>query len=131
MDRSDGSVWVTGVREQESAAGRLLDGIEKRTGRLPISKKFREFLIEPRVWAITRKYDQNGALLFDIPRGGFSLDIDQGDGSLWIGGKETVYHCSRKGTILGWARSLAPDQKYVAVVPGPGQRREGAPSNSR
>ncbi len=131
VDGLDGSVWVTGVASQQSVARRLLEAIEKRTGRLPIGKTTREFLTRPRVWSRTRKYDQNGALLREIGRGGFSLDIDQASGSLWIGGKQKVYHYSRQGTLLGQARGVAPDQKYVAVVPGHGQHKGYAPPNSR
>ena len=67
VDRADGSVWITGEKIQNSAAGRMLGTIETRTGHLPIGKKFREFLMRPRVWSITRKYDMKGALLCDFP----------------------------------------------------------------
>jgi hypothetical protein len=121
VDRSDGSVWVTGGASQPSATRRLLDATEKHTGRLPIGKKIREFLTRPRAWSRTCKYDQNGAPLCEIARGGFSLEIDQADGSLWIGGKQQISHYSRQGTILAQSRGVAPDQKYVAIVPRPGE----------
>jgi hypothetical protein len=92
VERSDETVWVTGGASQESVVRRLLDAIEKRTGRLPVGKRIREFLTRPRVWSRTHKYDQNGALLCEIRRGGFSLEVDQADASLWIGGREKVYH---------------------------------------
>jgi hypothetical protein len=128
---SDGTVWVTGVASEPSVSQRLLDATEKLTGRLPIGKKIREFLSRPRVWFRTRNYDQKGALLCEIRRGGFSLDIDQANGSLWVGGREKVYHYSRQGTLLGQASGVSPDQKYVAVVPGQGKLNEHAPPNSR
>ena len=121
VDRSDGSVWVTGVAFQQSASQRLLGSIEKRTGRLPTGKGLRDFLTRPRVWSRTHRYDQNGALQREIGRGGFSLDIDQADGSLWIGGSEKVYHYSRQGTALGQSGGVSSNQKYIAVVPGVGR----------
>jgi hypothetical protein len=122
VDHSDGTVWITGIGTQESAMRRVLGAVEKRTGQLPIGKKIRELLTRPSVWSRTRKYEQNGGLLCEIRQGGFSLDIDQVDGSLWIGGKQKVFHYTRQGTILGQASGISPDQKYVAVVPGRGEQ---------
>ena len=124
VDSSDGSIWATGVVVQESAIRRLLDATERRIGRLPIGNKIRELLTGPRVWFRTRKYDQNGGVLCEVRQGGFSLEIDQADGSLWIGGRQKVYHYSRRGTILGQGSGISPDQKYVAIVP---ERREHKP----
>jgi hypothetical protein len=67
----------------------------------------------------------------EIGQGGFSLDIDQADGSLWIGGMQKVFHYSRQGTALGQSSRASSNQKYVAVVPGSGQPNEQhAPRNS-
>jgi hypothetical protein len=118
VDRSDGSVWVTGAKGEKSAASRVLDSIEKRTGHLPIGKKLRDFATRARAWYGTYRYDSNGALLCKIDRGGFSLDIEQTGGSVWIGGSEKVYHYSRQGKILGYSRGGSSNQKYVVVVPG-------------
>jgi hypothetical protein len=130
VDRSDGSVWVTGSASKRSATQRLLDSIEKRTGRLAIGKWVPALLTRPRVWSRTHRHDQSGALQCDIGQGGFSLDIDQADGSLWIGGTQKVYHYSRQGTALGQSSRASSNQKYVAVVPGSGQPDERhAPTN--
>ncbi|HYG35710.1 MAG TPA: hypothetical protein VEC99_13045, partial [Clostridia bacterium] len=80
VDRSNGSIWVTGVAGNKSPTHRLLDSIEKHTGRLPTGKWLRDLLQHPIVRYKTQKYDTNGALHCEIPRGGFSLDIDQADG---------------------------------------------------
>lgn len=131
VDRSDGSVWVTGAAIREPATKRVLESIEKRTGRLPTGKALRDFLTAPRVSAKTHKYDQNGVLRGEIGRGGFSLDIDQSDGSLWIGGSEKIYRYSRQGTALGQSSGGSSNQKYIAVVPGSGQTMEQhVPANS-
>lgn len=121
VDRSDGSVWVTGGAYKESALKSLLDSIKKRTGKLPTGKSVRDFLTRPRVWSKTCKYDSEGALQHEITRGGFSLDIDRTDGSLWIGGNKKVYRYSSQGIPLGRSRASASNQKYIAVIPGRGQ----------
>jgi hypothetical protein len=117
VDRSEGSVWVTGVGVSESTTTRLLESIEKRTGRLPTGKQLRAYLTRPIVRPRTHKYDGNGALQCEMKKGGFSLDLDPADGSAWIGGCEKVYHYSRQGALLGQLSGLASDQKYVVVVP--------------
>jgi hypothetical protein len=124
VDRSDGTVWVTGGAAKETATKRFLDSIEKRTGQLPTGKSVRDFLTRPRVWSKTHKYDQNGGLQREINRGGFSLDIDHADGSVWIGGSEQVYRYSRQGTLLGRSGGASANQKYIVVIPGSGQPME-------
>jgi len=124
VDRSDRSAWVTGGASKETATKRFLESIEKRIGHLPTGKSVRDFLTRPSVWSRTHKYDQNGVLQQEISRGGFSLDIDQTDGSLWIGGNEKVYRYSRQGTILGHSGGASSNQKYIVVVPGRGQPQE-------
>jgi hypothetical protein len=116
VDRSDGSVWVTGGGAKETATKRFLDSIEKRTGQLPTGKSVRDFLTRPSRWSKTQKYDQNGILQCEISQGGFSLDIDQSDGSVWIGGSEKVYRYSRQGKTLGHSGGASPNQKYIVVI---------------
>jgi hypothetical protein len=131
VDHSDGSVWVTGSDWKQPGTKRFLDSLEKRTGRLPIGTRLRDFLTRYRGRSKTQKYDRNGVLQCEIGRGGFSLDIDQADGSLWIGGAEKVYRYSRQGKALGQSPGTAPHQKYVAVIPGTGQPKEPpAPAKS-
>lgn len=119
VDRSDGSVWVTGGTAQPTGMHRLLNRIEKRTGPLPIGKRAREFLTRYRGSPRTHKYDARGVLLCDLAQGGFSLDVDPVDGSLWIAGREKVLHYSRQGKKLGQSGGLSFDQKYILVVPRP------------
>jgi hypothetical protein len=124
VDRSDGSVWVTGAATKETGTKRFLDSIEKVVGHLPTGKSVRDFLTRPSVWSKTHKYDRNGVLQRELNRGGFSLDIDQTDGSLWIGGSERVYRYSRQGTVLGHSGGASSNQKYLVVIPGSGQPKE-------
>ena len=117
VDRSDGSVWVTGVASRAGVTERLLESIEKRTGHLPIGKSPRAFLTRPNVWSRTQKRDAEGKLLQELNQGGFSLDIDQRDHSIWVGGSKKVYHYSSNGAQLAAFAGVTNDQKYVVVVP--------------
>jgi hypothetical protein len=118
VDRADGSVWVTGSSAHRRKTAALLEKIEKRTGPLPLGKKLRDFLTGYRVESWTHKYDGNGKLLHEIKRGGFTIDIDRVDGSLWIAGRKKVYHYSRDGKKLGRAGGVkADEQRYIAVIP--------------
>ncbi len=117
VGRTDDSVWVTGTAVGKSTGQQLLEAAEKRVGRVPTGKRLRDYLVSPRVWARTRKYDRVGVLKCELRQGGFSLDVDQADGSVWIGGKKRVYHYSPRGALMGAYRGLAPDQKYVALAP--------------
>ena len=91
VDQSDDSVWVT------------LFG-------------HRKYLKWYHVWARTRKYDAAGNLLLSINQGGFTLDIDQTDGSIWLAGKKTFHHYSSGGRKLAEYAGVSSGQKYVAVA---------------
>src|SRR5439155_17367820 len=70
VDRSDGSVWVTGMTSRKPPSARVLEAVEKWTGRLPLGKSVRDFLTRGRVWSRTHKYDSEGRLQHEIKRGG-------------------------------------------------------------
>jgi hypothetical protein len=118
VDRGDGSVWVTGGMWRPPLGARILEKIEKRTGKIRIGKSLRDFLTRGGVSNRTHKYDANGTLLHELKVGGFTIDIDRADGSLWIAGPKKVYHYSRHAEKLGRAGGVAVDeQKYIAVIP--------------
>jgi hypothetical protein len=123
VDRSDGSVWVTGLASRLPVTKRLLDALEKRTGHLPTGQRLRDFLTRPRVEFYTLNYSQDGALQREIGRGGFSLDLDQSDGSLWIAGMDKVFHYSRQGKALARSGAMSSCQKYIVVVPASAKTR--------
>jgi hypothetical protein len=118
VDRADGSVWVTGATWRPPLGARILEKIEKRTGRIRIGKPVRDFLTRGGVSYRTHKYDREGRLLRELKVGGFTIDLDRADGSLWIAGPKKVYHYSRHAEKLGQAGGVAVDeQKYIAVIP--------------
>jgi hypothetical protein len=117
VDRSDGSAWVTGGAARQTMTSRVVEAIEKRAGKLPLSKKLRASLLERRSESSLAKFDRNGKLLCHIPKGGHTLDIDQSDGSVWLAASGRLYHFSRDGKKLGVRHGLSDDEQYVAVVP--------------
>ena len=130
VDRSDGSVWVTGIGVTKPITGRILNAIERRTGTLPIGKRLRDFLTRSRVWYRTHKYDSGGKLLHKINEGGHSIDIQSSDGSVWLAGKDRIYRYSREGTKLARLGGVSAGQKYVVVVPE-GKAEAGNPPDVR
>jgi len=131
VDRADGSVWVTGIEVRPQLTERVLDSIEKRSGRLEIGKGARDLLTKPHVLYKTQKYDASGMLLHEIDHGGHSLDIDQADRSVWIAG-DKVYHYSSKGAALSRFTGVSVEQKYIAVVPEWARNNQtNAPPGSR
>ena len=116
VNHSDGSVWVTGSEGRKSFLGRLLESLEKRTGPLPMWKKARDFLKRKHVSTATHKYDASGTLLRTIGLGGHHMDIDQGDGSVWIATDDNLRHYSATGLKLDQIRGASNSQKYVAII---------------
>jgi DNA-binding beta-propeller fold protein YncE len=122
IDHSDGSLWVTGTGVSRSATGRVLDSIERRIRPLPLGQKLRETL-RWRVWPRTQKYDSEGNLLKTIHQGGHTIDIDHSDGSLWLAGRDRIFHYSREGTRPAKLGSRSAAQKYIVVVPKENSQR--------
>ena len=118
VDRSDGSFWVTGTGGGKSVSERVLEKIEKRTGRLPLGK-LRAVLTRSRFWTRTHKYDAEGKLLCKINHGGDTLDIDRTDGSIWIAGRQKIFHYTRNGKRISRFPGVAGDQTHIVVVPAP------------
>jgi len=84
---------------------------------LPLGKRLRDFLKRPRIWARTQKYDAEGRLLHKLNAGGHSIDIQQSDGSVWLAGRDKIYHYSSEGRKLAKLGRASADQKYIVVVP--------------
>jgi len=117
VDARDGSVWATGIGVKKPASKRILDGIEKRTGALPLGKWLRGSLTQSRVWYRTEKFDSEGTLLHKLNVGGHSLDIQSSDGSIWLAGKNKIYRFSATARKLDRRSGVSAVQKYVVVLP--------------
>jgi len=121
VDPADGAIWVTGIAVNQPFTKPVLDAIEKRTGALPLGKWLRALLTKYRVSYKTHKYDADGTLLRQLDRGGCSLALQPSDQSVWLAGKDKIYHYSRDGSLLATRGGVSSDQKSVVVVPELGQ----------
>lgn len=104
VNRSDGSVWVTGIYSR----------IRKKLSfrQWPPSWRRAYQYIGPR----THKYSSEGKLLLEIKRGGHSIDIDSSDGSVWIADQTQLLHYSSGGKKLETCDDVSGDQKWIAVA---------------
>lgn len=105
VDGSDGSVWTTGTSRDFSKVG---DDWPETLAEL-------NELIESETH--THKYDSEGKLLLNIAQGGYSIDLDPSDGSVWIAGRKKIWHYSSTGTNLATYEDVSDSQKWLAVVP--------------
>lgn len=110
VDRSNGSVWTTGMINEQDFSGigdempDTLDELNK--------------LVKTNIETFTRKYDSEGNLIFEISEGGYSIELDQSDGSAWIAGKANIWHYSAKGRQLASYTGSTDCQKWLAIIPG-------------
>lgn len=109
IDRSDGSVWTTGRRKWRDFS-RIGDEWPDTLDEL-------NDLVKTITETFTRKYDSEGNLIFDISEGGYSIELDQSDGSAWIAGKKNIWHYSAKGRNLNSYAGSSDGQKWLAIVP--------------
>ena len=108
VDRSDNSVWVTGFTSGKDYS--------KIGDEWPETLAELNELIETDVQTYTYKYNSSGERIVDLDKGGYSIDIDPSDKSVWIGAHESVIHCSRTGEILSEYTDVSSRNKWVAVV---------------
>ncbi|MGB2866387.1 MAG: hypothetical protein WBC05_23865 [Sedimentisphaerales bacterium] len=110
IDRSDCSVWTTGMTKERDFS---IIGDE-----WPETLDELNNLVVTKIETFTRKYDSEGNLIFEISEGGYSIELDQSDGSAWITGKKNIWHYSANGRNLVSYAGSSDGQKWLAVVPG-------------
>jgi len=110
IDKSDGSVWTTGITKERDFS-RVGDEWPETLDEL-------NELVETKIETFTRKYDSEGNLIFEIGEGGYAIEVDLTDGSVWIAGKANMVHYSAKGEKLGSYTCSSDGQKWLAIVPG-------------
>jgi hypothetical protein len=110
IDRSDGSVWITGTRKECDLSGvgdewtETLDELNN--------------LAKTKIETFTSKYDSEGNRIFVTSDGGYSIELDQSDSSAWIAGRKNIWHYSARGRNLGSYTDFSDGQKWLAVIPG-------------
>ena len=110
INQSDGSVWTTGItkeRDYSEIGDEWPDTLDE------LNK-----LIKTITKTYTRKYDSGGNLIFEINRGGYSIELDQTDGSAWIGDKTNIWHYSASGRNIGSYTGTPGARKWFAIIPG-------------
>jgi hypothetical protein len=110
IDRHDGSVWTTGMRKERDFSGigdewpDTLDELNE--------------LVETKIETFTRKYDSEGNWIFETREGGYSIELDPSDRSVWIAGRENIWHYSATGrNILSYTNSSG-GQMCLTIVSG-------------
>jgi sugar lactone lactonase YvrE len=107
VNKSDGSIWVTGMTSHKD----YLDG-EEWPKTIEELRKLEKITIQ----TFTQKYNADGQILFEIDKGGNSLDIDPSDGSVWIACQESILRYSSKGEKLAEYTGFSEGKKWLAVI---------------
>lgn len=105
----DGSLWTTGMTKEKD--------FSKIGDEWPETLDELNKLIGTNVETFTRKYDSEGNLLFEISEGGYSIELDQSDSSVWLADKTNIWHYSGNGRNLGSYAGSSDAQKWLAIVP--------------
>jgi hypothetical protein len=108
VDQSDDSVWVTGFTSSKDYS--------KIGDEWPETLAELNELIKTDVQTYTYKYNSSGERIVDLDKGGYSIDINPSDKSVWIGTHKSVVHCSQTGEILSEYKNVSSRNKWVAVV---------------
>ena len=109
INRSDGSVWTTG-RINERDFSRIGDEWPDTLDELNV-------LVKTETGTFTRKYDSEGNLIFEISEGGYSIELDPSDGSVWLADKKIIWHYSANGRNLASYTGSSDCRKWLAIVP--------------
>jgi len=56
-------------------------------------------------------------LIFEISEGGYSIELDPSDGSVWIANKTNIWHYSANGWNLASYSGSSDGQKWLAIIP--------------
>ena len=116
VNRSDGSVWVTGIclRIKRRLSFRRWRPFKRKLSFrrwLPFWQRTHKF-----VGTRTHKYSSSGKLLLEIKRGGHSIDIDPSNGSVWIADRTKLLHYSSGGKKLETCDDVSDDHKWITVA---------------
>ncbi len=110
VDDFEGGVWVTGAFKQRRDFFTFQEEWPQTLDEL-------YDLVKTNTQTVTCKYDSQGNLLTRINQGGYSLDIDPVDDSLWLAAADRIAHYSRTGELINEYTEVSTAQKWLAVVP--------------
>ncbi len=108
VDKSDDSIWVTGM---SSGKDYSKIGDEWPETLTELYEK-----IETDVKTFTHKYNSQGDRIVELGKGGYSMDIDPADKSVWIAGRDSIIHSSSTGDIISEYNNVSKQHKWIAVI---------------
>ena len=108
IDKSDNSVWVTGMT--------ILKDFSRLGDEWPSTLSGFYETIETEVETFTHKYNSKGERILELEKGGYSIDIDPSDKSVWIGGHDSIIHYSSKGDLIKENKDVSKQKKWIVVV---------------
>lgn len=109
IDRSDGSLWTTGLRKERD--------FSRFGDELPETLDVLNELVTTKTEVFICKYDSEGNWIFVISKGGYSIELDQSDGSAWVAGQTNIWHYSDNGRLLAAYTGSSDCQKWLAIIP--------------
>ncbi len=106
VDQSGNGIWTTGFGKRDfSKIGYEWPETLNDLYELAPIKKY------------THKYDLEGKFLFNLTHGGYSIDLDPSDGSIWMANEKSIRHYSSTGEKLAEYNDVSDGQKWLAVIP--------------
>ena len=109
VDKSDDSVWVTGMTIEKDFSNIGDDWPETLTEL--------DQAITTDVQTFTHKYNANGDMILELDRGGYSIAIDSTDKSVWVACYDGIVHYSNTGEIINEYNDVSTLHKWIAIVP--------------
>ena len=116
VDRTEGSVWATGVRGRPNRLSNLPARLDSIHLGWIAGSWLRNLLQRGRADEVTQKYNRHGKRLLQIEHGGNSIELDPADRSVWIAGLKKLWHYTASGGKLAGYGGVSDSQKWVAVA---------------
>ncbi|MBN2589807.1 MAG: hypothetical protein JXA96_08085 [Sedimentisphaerales bacterium] len=109
VDKSDDSVWVTGMTSNRDYS--------KIGDEWPETLTELNEAIKTDVQTYTHKYNANGDKILELDKGGYSIVIDSTDKSAWVACHDSIVHYSDTGEIINEYKDVSKQHKWIALVP--------------
>ncbi len=109
VDKSDNSVWVTGMSSNRDYSN-IGDEWPETLTELNAA-------IKTDVRTYTHKYNADGDRILELDKGGYSIVIDPADKSAWVACHDSIVHYSDTGEIINEYKDVSVQHKWIALVP--------------
>lgn len=108
VDKSDDSVWVTGMTSNRDYSN-IGDEWPETLTELNAA-------IKTDVRTYTHKYNANRDRILELDKGGYSIAIDPADKSVWVACHDSIVHYSDTGEIINEYKDVSEQHKWIALV---------------